>query len=162
VNTSRVDQINDDLPAQIGPDEIQSQIEETNTSKLGITLLIFPNYPEKATFIDPILKSLMIFYQFDEFNFKEAISDESYESYRNLAILRGDSVLFDSNGSSDEYIIPITYLHSEQTNSSIPRILVDIPRSVFNALKDSSFVRAIDDVTNATGQIDQDVQITKF
>ncbi|MHA1522322.1 MAG: hypothetical protein ACTSRK_19285 [Promethearchaeota archaeon] len=163
VITSRVDQINDYPLAQIGSDEIQSQVEETNNSKLSITFLLFPNYPEEATFIDPILKSLMIFYLFDEIEIKEIISDDSYKSYRNLAILRGDSVLVDPNGSTDEYIIPITQVYSVNTNLTIaPRILVEIPKSVFNALKDSSFVRAIDDVTNATGQADQDAQITRL
>ncbi|MHA1745653.1 MAG: hypothetical protein ACTSWW_06615, partial [Promethearchaeota archaeon] len=129
-----------DHSAQIGLDDRDSQLIQ----KLSITLLLFPNYTDKVTFIDPIKNSLMLFLKFSEFQFTEIVANVSYKSYRNLAFLRGDSVLLDPQGSPDEYIIPITAVHSIDTESFTPRIHFDIPKSVYRALEEAPFVRAID------------------
>jgi len=143
----------DDLLAE--PEK--SDLETPEFSKISITFLEFASYVGEETIKDPIITSLVMFQKFAEFEIKEAISTESYETYRNNVEISGNSLITDPQGSPDELIIPLVKLEADKTGNILPRIEADIPKSVFLALENSSFVRAIDDVNSITFQFSNDI-----
>jgi hypothetical protein len=118
-----------------------------------MTFLIFLDYAEEATEQDPITKTLAMFRDSHDYITKEVIANESYAVYRLKARQNSNSVLFDPEGASNEFIIPMARLHGDYTGKGnyFPLLEAALPRSVFNALRTAPFVRALDDVSETVG-----------
>ena len=126
-----------------------TQLREENG--ICITFLIFPDYAEKATALDPLKETLAWLSGSYEYHTKVVVSNESYAFYRFKAFLRIGSILNDPDGGSNEYIIPVARLGADKTGNLWPRIEADLPRSVYNALSRAPFIWVIYDVSEAIG-----------